>query len=88
MASINGIHVGFECSNLIKELKEDIKEFGGNTIVAVWRKDFKGATIYTNYDFIVPDQPLISSELKPGESIGRMTMTALLAALEEQNKIF
>ena len=30
-----GKSISYECSGLIEELREDIKEFGGNTIVAV-----------------------------------------------------
>lgn len=43
-----GIKISFECSELIGELKEDIAEFGGDKIVAVWCKDNPGVTIYTN----------------------------------------
>ena len=40
MAFINshGKKISFECSELIEELKEDIAEFGGDKIVAVWCK--------------------------------------------------
>ena len=39
MAFINpqGIKISYECSELIEELKEDIAEFGGDTIVAEMR---------------------------------------------------
>ena len=35
MAFINeqGLEISYECSELIKELKEDIVEFGGDTVV-------------------------------------------------------
>ena len=38
MAFINkyGIKISYECAELIKELKQDIEEFGGDTIVVVW----------------------------------------------------
>ena len=54
MAFINeqGIKISFECSELIDELKTDILEFGGDTVVAVWCKDNSGVTLYVNYDFI------------------------------------
>lgn len=37
MAFINeqGLGISYECSELIKELKEDIVEFGGDKVVAV-----------------------------------------------------
>lgn len=54
----NGQSISFECSELIEELKDDISEFGGDRIVAVWCREYQGVTIYTNYDFITEDKPL------------------------------
>lgn len=54
----NGQSISFECSELIEELKDDISEFGGDRIVAVWCREYQGVTIYTNYDFITDDKPL------------------------------
>lgn len=82
-----GKNVSYECSELIRELKEDIAEFGGDTIVAVWCKEYKGVIIYTNYDFIEEDIPFDKSELKVEEFIKQMTMSALLIILEKQNEI-
>lgn len=89
MAFINpqGVKISFECSDLIKELKEDIAEFGSDTIVAVWCKDNLGVTIYTNYDFIDEDQPITKKEVDDDEYIEKMTMSALLILLEKQNEI-
>lgn len=83
----NGKSISYECSELIKELKEDILEFGGDQIVTVWCKDYEGVIIYTNYDFIEDESPINESELKPGEFIKQMTMCALLVVLEKQNEI-
>lgn len=79
--------IGFECSELINELKEDIAEFGNNKEIAVWCKDYKGATIYTNYDFINPESPIEPSEFEKGEYIKIMTMGKLLPLLNKQNSI-
>ena len=79
--------IGFEYSELINELKEDIAEFGDNEEIAVWCKDYDGATIYTNYDFINPESPIEPSELKNDEYIKLMTMGELLPLLEKQNSI-
>lgn len=89
MAFINeqGIKISFECSDLIKELKEDIAEFGGDTVVAVWCKDNSGVTIYTNYDFIDEEQPITEKDLDKDEYIEKMTMSTLLILLEKQNEI-
>ena len=84
----NGEKISFECSELIEELKEDIAEFGGETIVAAWCEKCKGVEIYTNYDFFEEESPVEESELKDGEYIKQMTMTALLILLEKQNDIF
>lgn len=89
MAFINeqGIKISFECSELIDELKTDILEFGGDTVVAVWCKDNSGVTIYTNYDFIDEEQPITEKDLDKDEYIEKMTMSALLVLLEKQNEI-
>lgn len=89
MAFINeqGLRISYECSELIEELKEDIVEFGGDTVVAVWCKDNSGVTLYTNYDFIDEDQPITEKEVDDDEYIQKMTMSALLILLEKQNEI-
>ena len=89
MAFINkyGIKISYECAELIKELKQDIEEFGGDTIVVVWCMEFDGITLYTNYDFIEEEEPIMENELRDGEFFEQMTMTALLILLEEQNKV-
>jgi hypothetical protein len=90
MAFINkdGKSISYECSALIKELKTDIKEFGGDKIVVVWCKESEGVTLYTNYDFIDEEDPVDESDLKDGEFLKEMTMSALLVLLEKQNEIF
>lgn len=88
MAFVNseGRKISYECSGLIEELKEDIEEFGGDTIVAVWCKDTQGVIIYTNYDFI-DETPITKNQLEDDEYLKKMTMTALLLLLEKQNEI-
>ncbi len=89
MAFVNaeGKSIGYECSELIEELKEDIAKFGGDTLVTAWCKECEGVIIYTNYDFIEEDIPINESELKDKEFIKQMTMSALLVILEKQNEI-
>lgn len=86
-SGVNDMSVGYECSELIEELKSDIAEFGGDLIVAVWCKDCAGRTLYTNYDFIVEEEPLHENEVLPDEYITQMSMSALLVVLKSQNKI-
>ena len=57
------------------------------TVVAVWCREYEGATVYTNYDFIHEENPIQESELEANEHIEKMTMTALLILLESQNKV-
>ncbi len=78
--------ISYECSELISELKQDISEFGGDKVVVVWCKECEGVIIYTNYDFIENEIPLSKSEVKDEEFIKKMTMSALLIVLKEQNE--
>lgn len=89
MAFLNkdGEKISYECSDLIRELQDDIEEFGGDRIVAVWCKDKMGVTLFTNYDFIDTEDPIKKSELLPGEYIRKMTMSTLMILLEKQNEI-
>lgn len=89
MAFINaeGKSISYECSGLIEELKQDIVEFGGDKIVAVWCREYEGVIIYTNYDFIEEEQPIQQEEIRTDETIRQMTMSALLEVLERQNTI-
>lgn len=82
----NGQKISYYCGDLIRELKQDILEFGDDKIVCVWCIDFMGVTFYTNYDFIVSDAPLEESENRHGEYIKEMSMSALLLYLEKQNE--
>lgn len=84
----NGKKISYECSGLIEELKQDIQEFGGETVVAVWCKEYEGVTLHTNYDFIQEEAPIDKYEVKDGEYLKQMTMSALLIVLEKQNEIF
>ena len=83
----NGENISYECSELIEELKADISEFGGDTIVKVWCKDTNGVTIYTNYDFIEKEMSLQDNEIENDEYIKQMSLTALVMLLEIQNSI-
>lgn len=83
----NGISVSFESGKLIREVKQDIEEFGGGETVAVWVKDYDGAQVITNYDFIDADMPITEEEISDGEEIRKMVLEELLNRLEEQDAI-
>jgi hypothetical protein len=89
MAFVNsdGKSISYECSDLIKELKMDIEEFGGDKIVNAWCKESEGVILYTNYDFIDKEDPIDETELGEDEFIKQMTISALLIVLEKQNEI-
>ena len=83
----DGISVSFESGELIREAKQDIEEFGGREIVAVWTKEYDGAQVITNYDFAEADMPITEEEISDGEKIQEMSLEELLRRLEEQDAI-
>jgi hypothetical protein len=89
MAFVNaeGKSISYSCDELIQELREDIAEFGKDKVVNVWCMEKEGVILYTNYDFIIPEQPVDDSELTKDEFLKEMTMADLLVVLEKQNKI-
>lgn len=78
--------VSYECEELIKELKKDIKEFGNINMYAFF-EEIEGFTFITNYDFIVDENPLNIEDLKNGVIAKIMTANEILKILEEQNSI-
>lgn len=88
MAFINnkGQSIGFECSELIEELKEDISEFGGDMIVQVVTEEREGVIIYKDYNFISDDEST-AFKLSETEKLQRMTASALLLLYEQENSI-
>lgn len=77
--------ISYECSDLIEELKQDIKEFGDIDMYAFFR-NINGNTFLVDYDFIEDEMPLTSEELKD-EIAQIMKASEILKILEEQNKI-
>lgn len=72
--------VSFECSELIKELKQDIAEFGNDLELYVVTDQVAGVTIYKDYDFE-------ESQTNDPESVQRISAADLLKIYEEQNSI-
>ena len=89
MAFVNskGLSVSFECTDLIKELKQDIAEFGNNLMVEVIAKKSYGVTVYTDYNFIIDDEDT-AFELEPGEQLVKMPAVELLKLYEKENEVF
>lgn len=77
------IRISYECTELIEELKEDIREFGGDLLIEAVERDYSGVPVYV--DYFIDD--FKETDLLPNESTVRMTATALLTILEEQNQV-
>lgn len=89
MAFLNkdGKRISYECGDLIEELREDIAEFGGDLILEVVKEEREGVVLYKDYNFIDNDIKT-AFKLQPGESVQRMTATALLELYKLENSIF
>lgn len=77
------IRISYECTELIEELKEDIREFGGDLLIEAVERDYSGVPVYV--DYFIDD--FKETDLLPNERTVRMTATALLTILEEQNQV-
>lgn len=80
-----GERISYECEDLIKELEDDIAEFGGNMIVDVVTMRAKGVTLYIDYNFVEEGKPPF--ELREYESRKLMKASMLLALLKMENSI-
>lgn len=78
--------ISYECSELIEELEEDIKEVGNIDMYAFFEK-VKGVQFLTNYDFIEDEAPLQPKELKEDTVVMVMKAKEILKILKEQNSI-
>lgn len=65
-----------------RELKRDIREFGGDKLIDAIVVQQCGVDIYKDYDFAP-----IKMELEKGERVVRTTASALLEIFKQQNKI-
>lgn len=83
----NNISVSFECTELIKELRRDIADFGENLIVEVITTQLYGITIYKDYNFISDDENT-KFELKQNEKLVKMPAVELLKLYEKENRLF
>lgn len=77
------IRISYECTELIEELKEDIREFGGDLLIEAVERDYSGVPVYV--DYFIDD--FKETDLLQNESTVRMTAAALLTILEEQNQV-
>lgn len=83
----DGISYSFESNDLIKELKQDIAEFGSQYEFYVWVREIDGVKFYVNYDFPADEIPLdYDKQVKDDEEIVVMRAGELLSKLELQNE--
>lgn len=83
----NNISVSFECTELIKELRQDIADFGENLIVEVIATQLHDITIYKDYNFVSDDENT-KFELKQNEKLVKMPAVELLKLYEKENRLF
>lgn len=79
--------ISYSSSDLIKELRKDIDEFGGDTMFAVWLKKIGNDEFVVNYDFVVSEEPISADEINDNEHLVYMDGKSLLTQLLEQDKI-
>ncbi len=82
-----GSPVSFECSELIAELKQDIRECGKDKLFAVWLRNYPelGIEIAVNYDYIVSGNEISADEVNANERVVLMSAECLLDRLIKQN---
>lgn len=82
--------ISYECSDLIEELKKDVKEFGEDKELYAFYQEVQGHTFLTNYDFIVDEKDCTQfseKELKNVKYVQIMKAKDILKVLEKQNSI-
>lgn len=78
----SGELLSYDSSRMIDELDLDIAEFGGHLIVDAVVRKINDVYFFIDYDFAP-----IKMELKKGEKVVRMTASALMLVLRQQNSI-
>lgn len=78
----SGELLSYDSSRMIDELDLDIAEFGGHLIVDAIVRKINDVYFFIDYDFAP-----IKMKLKKGEKAVRMTASALMLVLQQQNSI-
>lgn len=80
--------ISYESGEIIKELSQDIEEFGSDHECILVYKIYNHNIIFTNYDFIVDECPFDpKKELRPGEKYVKSTLGEALQLFEDQDRI-
>jgi len=72
---------------LIRELKQDIEEFGEDCPCYVFYEIINGTLKFTNYDFDTEEKPITDDELYRDEELLSTTLGDALKLFERQNSI-
>lgn len=79
-----GEKISYDCSDLLKELMQDIEEFGSDLMVEVITEVHDGVKLYLDY-FPLEDSSLPT--IKDSERVEILKATDLLSLYIEENKI-
>lgn len=78
-----GEKISYDCSDLLKELMQDIEGFGSDLMVEVITEVHDGVKLYLDY-FPLEDSPL--PPIKDSEKVEMMKATELLHLYIQENK--
>jgi len=78
-----GEKISYDCSDLLKELMQDIEEFGSDLMVEVITEVHDGVKLYLDY-FPLEDSSLPT--IKDSERVEILKATDLLSLYIEENK--
>lgn len=79
------MNISYDCEEIIKELKEDIEEFGNLYGIAIFKKV---ADIDILVDYLLEVDNLNTKNLKANEIGIKLKYSDILAILEKQNTLF
>ena len=79
-------HVSFDASELMRDLEEDMEEFGKDAEVQVIACGYGNATIYKHYAVVGEDAPLVPDKDK-GERVEKMTTAELMEEYRKEDSI-
>ena len=86
--SIKEMFVSYDSTALINEIRADIEEFGEDKRCMIWTIIVEDTELITGYDISRDGRPIMSDEIKEGETLKQSTLGETLKQLEKQNKLF
>ena len=80
--------VSYDSQNLIDNIREDIDAFGEEKRCVIRTINVLATEIITGYDISRDGRPIMSDEIKEGETLKPSTLGETLKQLEKQNELF